>query len=47
MRKLFITIVIIMMALFASSCGATTKVVSTSKSYTNYYESEVKESYYV
>lgn len=40
MRKLFITIVIIMMALFASSCGATTKVVSTSKSHTNYYESE-------
>lgn len=39
MRKFFITIVIVMMVLFASSC-ATTKVVSTSKSHTNYYESK-------
>ena len=39
MKKSFITIVIVMMALFASSC-ATTKVVSTSKSHTNYYESK-------
>ena len=38
MRK-FVIIFVTIAALFASSC-ATTKVVSTSKSYTNYYESE-------